>query len=212
MNQIVESAGEPVQGTADSESKPTKTRWWILFLMALVYLICSMDRGNLSVAAPEVAKEFHLSKTAMGVVLAAFTWTYAIGQVPVGWLGDRYGPRKVLTIIMYGVGLAPILNGLAVGMNSLLCSRLFLGIVEAGCFPVASRGMQMWFHRSERGRVQGITHALSSVAVAVTPPIAAAILYAWGWRAIFYVFGSFGIIWAIAFSIIFRDTPKSTKA
>lgn len=71
---------------ADSlSSKPTKTRWWILFLIAGMYLICYMDRSNISVAQPEIAKQFGLSKSTMGLILAAFTWAYALGQTPAGW-------------------------------------------------------------------------------------------------------------------------------
>ena len=62
--------------------KPTKTRWWILLLISIMYLICYMDRSNISVAAPEIAKAFGLDKAKMGVILAAFTWAYALGQVP----------------------------------------------------------------------------------------------------------------------------------
>ena len=60
----------PVQRSV--ATRPTKTRWWILFLISLMYLICYMDRGNISVAAPEIAREFHLSKTQMGLILACF--------------------------------------------------------------------------------------------------------------------------------------------
>src|ERR1700726_1045712 len=59
-----------------------------------------MDRSNISVAQPEIAKQFGLSKSAMGLVLAAFTWAYALGQIPAGWLGDRFGPKRVLKVIM----------------------------------------------------------------------------------------------------------------
>jgi MFS family permease len=187
------SAARVAVAAPTSLSKPTKFRWWILLLFSLIYLICYMDRGNLSIAAPEIARQFGLSKTAMGLVLAAFSWAYAAGQVPVGWLGDRFGPKKVLTVIMYGVGLAPILNGLALGVNTLLGARLFLGACEAGAFPVASRGMQGWFAKAERGRVQGITHFFSRLAVALTPPVSAAIMLAFGWRTIFFIFGGVGL-------------------
>jgi sugar phosphate permease len=147
----------------------------------------------------------------MGIVLACFTWTYALGQIPVGWLGDRFGPRKVLTLVMYGVGLAPILNGISVGVRSIMGARLFLGVAEAGAFPVASRGMQMWFARSERGRIQGITHLFSRGALVLTPPLAAILMLNYGWRMIFWVFGSFGIVWAFVFSIIYRNNPEEVK-
>jgi sugar phosphate permease len=193
-------------------SKPTKTRWWILFLISLMYLIAYMDRSNISVAQPEIAKEFGLSKTAMGLVLAAFTWAYALGQIPAGWLGDRFGPRKVLAVIMSWWAIAAAMTGAAVGLYSLFSARFLLGLGEAGAFPVASRGMQLWFPRSERGRIQGTTHFFSRFAVAVTPFVAGSIMLAFGWRAIFYIFGSLGVIWAIAFSFFYRNLPEEHKS
>jgi sugar phosphate permease len=213
MTQIVEQASEPAKGVAaqTSLSKPTSFRWLVLLLFSMVYLICYMDRGNLSVAAPEIAKQFGLSKTAMGLVLAAFSWAYAAGQVPVGWLGDRFGPKRVLTVIMYGVGLAPIINGLSLGLSSLLGARLFLGTCEAGAFPVSSRGMQGWFAKAERGRVQGITHFFSRLAVALTPPVAAAIMLAFGWRTVFFIFGTLGLLGAVAFHLCYCNDPEDHK-
>ena len=137
-----------------------------------MYLICYMDRSNISVAQPEIAKQFHLSKSAMGLVLAAFTWAYALGQVPAGWLGDRFGAKKVLTVIMTWWSAAAMMTGAAIGLWSLFSARFLLGIGEAGAFPVASRGMLLWFPRSERGRIQGMTHFFSRFAVAVTPFVA----------------------------------------
>ena len=84
----------------DQVAPTDKTRWLVLFLISLMYLICYMDRSNISVAQPEIAKQFGLSKTTMGLVLSAFTWAYALGQIPAGWLGDRFGPKRVLTVIM----------------------------------------------------------------------------------------------------------------
>ena len=194
---------------ADSlSSKPTKTRWWILFLIAGMYLICYMDRSNISVAQPEIAKQFGLSKSTMGLILAAFTWAYALGQTPAGWLGDRFGPRKVLTVIMFFRATAAVATGAAVGLASLFTARFTLGIAEAGAFPVASRGMQLWFPRSERGRIQGTTHFFSRLAVAITPIVATSIMAAFGWRAVFFIFGSLGAIWAVGFSILYRNYPE----
>ena len=192
-------------------SKPTRTRWWILILISLMYLICYMDRSNISVAQPEIAKQFHLSKSAMGLVLAAFTWAYALGQVPAGWLGDHFGAKKVLTVIMSWWSVAAMMTGAAIGLVSLFGARFLLGVGEAGAFPVASRGMWLWFPRAERGRIQGVTHFFSRLAVAVTPFVAGSIMIAFGWRALFYIFGSLGVLWAIVFSLLYRDRPEDHK-
>lgn len=189
-------------------SKPTRTRWWILLLISVMYLICYIDRQNISIAAPEIAKAFGLSKAAMGRVFAAFTFAYALGQIPAGWLGDRFGPRKVLAVIMTWWSVAAVMTGAAFGMVSIFSARLLLGLGEAGAFPVASRGMQVWFARSERGRIQGITHFFSRFAIAATPLLAGAIMVAFGWRAIFYIFGSLGVLWAITFALVYRNRPE----
>src|ERR1700681_3153928 len=148
----------------------------------------------------------------MGLVLAAFTWAYALGQVPAGWLGDRFGPKKVLTVIMTWWAVGATMTGAALGMTSLFSARFLLGLGEAGAFPVASRGMQLWFARAERGRIQGTTHFFSRFAVAVTPLVAGSIMLAFGWRAIFYIFGSLGVVWALVFNLIYRNTPEEHRA
>jgi sugar phosphate permease len=187
---------------------PTKTRWVVLFLISLMYLICYMDRSNITVAQVEIAKQFGLSRTAMALVFSAFTWAYAIGQIPAGFLGDRFGPKKVLLVIMPWWGVAAAMTGGAFGLGSLFSARFLLGLGEAGAFPVASRGMQLWFPRSERGRIQGITHFFSRLAVAITPFVAASIMLAFGWRAIFYTFGSLGMLWSIVFYFYYRNRPE----
>src|ERR1700686_4664570 len=192
-------------------SKPTKTRWLILLLISFMYLITYMDRSNISVAQPEIAKQFCLSKPAMGLVLAAFTWAYALGQVPSGWFGDRFGPKRVLTVIMTLWSATAATTGAGFTFGHLFGARFRLGLSKSRSFPVASRGMQLWFPRVERGRIQGTTHFFSRFAVAVTPFIAGSILIAFGWRAIFYIFGSLGVVWAIAFSFFYRNIPEEHK-
>lgn len=187
---------------------PSRIRWRILVLFSLMYLIAYVDRGMISVAQPEIAKAFGLNKTAMGLVLAAFTWAYAIGQIPVGWLGDRFGPKIVLSIVMTATSAAAAMTGLATGFNTLFAARFFLGIGESGAFPVASRGMQLWFPKTERGLIQGVTHFFSRFAVAFTPFAAGAIMLAFGWRAVFFTFGSLGVLWSVWFYSVYRNTPE----
>ncbi len=162
----------------------------------------------MAIVAPEISEEFDLDLAQMGLILSVFTWGYAIVQIPVGYLGDRFGPRKVLSILMAFVSLSVSLTGAAINYAMLFVSRLFLGLSEAGAFPVASRGMQMWFHRSERGRIQGYTHFFSRFAVATTPLAAAPIVYFFGWRSVFFLAGFIGLLWIIVFLISYRNNPK----
>src|SRR5438132_13016290 len=151
---------------------------------------------------------FGLTLGQMGLVLAAFTWAYAIGQIPVGWLGDRFGPKRVLSVLIAWTSTSALLTGAALGINSLFAARFLLGIGESGAFPVASRGMQLWFAPSERGRIQGVTHFFSRFAVAITPLTAGGLLVAYGWRVMFYVFGAIGFAWVAAFWWFYRERPE----
>src|SRR6516225_2176137 len=172
---------------ADSDyatSKPTKTRWTVLLLISFMYFITYFDRTNISVAAPEISKEFRLSGTAVGIVFSAFLWAYSIGQIPGGWFADRFGPRKVLLIIVPFWSLMTAMTALATDLRSLIATRFVFGLGEAGAFPTATRAMQLWFPKAERGLVQGTMHSFSRFAVAIGPFLAVSIMLALGWRSI----------------------------
>src|SRR5271169_637935 len=85
---------------ASQTAHPSKARWYILFLISVMYLITYLDRVNISMAAPVISKEFGFDKVTMGIIFSAFVWAYAIFQVPGGWLSDRFGSRSVLTSIV----------------------------------------------------------------------------------------------------------------
>src|SRR2546427_9421955 len=86
-----------------------------------------------------------------------------------------------------------------------------LGVGEAGAFPTATRGMQLWFPREERGFVQGISHAASRFGAAIGPPLAVVIMIRYGWRTVFYVIGVVSLGWAIVFSLTYRQAPEEHR-
>ena len=100
-----------------SEIAQTHVRWIVLLLLCLMYLITYLDRVSLSNTAPVISQEFGFSKATMGVIFSAFVWAYAIFQVLGGWLGDRFGPRKVLTIIMAYRTVMAVLTTAAMGFR-----------------------------------------------------------------------------------------------
>jgi sugar phosphate permease len=133
----------------------SRVRWFVLFLISIMYLITYMDRANISVTAAAISSEFHLSKTEMGLVFSAFAWAYAIGQIPGGWLGDRFGPKRVLLAIVVFWSVMTAATAWASGLISLFMIRFVFGLGEAGAFPTATRAMQLWFPKAERGLIQG---------------------------------------------------------
>jgi sugar phosphate permease len=146
-------------------------RWYILFLISLMYLITYLDRVNISTVAPVISKEFGFDKVTMGIIFSAFVWAYALFQVPGGWLNDRFGPRRVLAMIVAYWSVMTAATAAATGAVSFVIVRFLFGIGEGGAFPGATRAMQLWYPRHERGFCQGITHSASRLGAAITPPL-----------------------------------------
>jgi sugar phosphate permease len=174
-----------------------------------MYMITYMDRTGISVAAPFIAKEFGFSQTAIGIVFSVFLWAYALGQIPAGWFADRFGPKLTLVIIVPLWSLMTAMTSIAAGIISLSTIRFVFGLAEAGAFPAATRGMQLWFPPSERGIVHGVSHSFSRFAIAIVPFLAVSIIAALGWRWIFYLFGAVGVLWSLAFYWLYRDLPEN---
>ena len=189
-------------------TRPTYGRWYILTMISVMYLITYLDRVNISTAAPEIAKEFGFDKITMGIIFSAFVWAYAIFQVPGGWMSDRFGARPVLATIVTYWSVMTAATAAATGSISFVVLRFLFGIGEAGAFPGATRAMQLWYPRQERGFVQGITHSASRLGAAIAPPIVVLIMTTLGWRSVFYICGAVGFIWAIWWFLSYRNLPE----
>jgi sugar phosphate permease len=198
----VEHMAEP------SQAHPSRGRWYILLLISVMYLITYLDRVNISTAAPQITKEFGFDKITMGVIFSAFVWAYALFQVPGGWLSDRFGARKVLGGVVTYWSIMTAATGAAFGATSFIAVRFLFGIGEAGAFPGATRAMQLWYPQSERGFVQGITHSASRLGAALAPPIVVLIMTQLGWRPVFFICGAVGLIWAVWWSLSYRNLPE----
>jgi sugar phosphate permease len=193
---------------APTVTRKSRVRWFILLLISVMYMITYLDRANISVTAPAMAAEFALSKTETGLIFSAFAWAYALGQIPGGFLADRLGPKRVLLLIVPFWSVMTAATAWASSALTLFGARFVFGLGEAGAFPSATRAMQLWFPKQERGVVQGVTHGFSRLAVAVTPPIAIAIMTALGWRWLFYVFAGMGVGWSVWFAAAYRNRPE----
>jgi sugar phosphate permease len=201
-------ASSAVAGSA----RPTRVRHIVLWLTVLAYMITYMDRVVISVTAPAIQEEFGLSLVTMGFVFSAFQLSYALFQIPGGWLGDRFGPRRALSGIVTWWSLFTAATAATWSAGSLIVCRFIFGMGEAGAFPNATRSLSRWMLPSERGFAQGITHAGARLGSAITPPIVVAIMAVWGWRAPFLIFALLGLAWAAAWFWYYRDTPHEHKS
>ncbi len=190
------------------QKSASKGRWYILGLICLMYLITYLDRVNISTAAPVISKEFGFDKITMGAIFSAFVWAYALFQVPGGWLADRFGARNVLTIIVGYWSAMTAATAAATGAVSFIAVRFLFGMGEAGAFPSATRAMQLWYPREERGLVQGLTHSASRLGAAIAPPIVVLIITTLSWRWVFYISGMIGIVWSVWWYLAYRNLPE----
>jgi sugar phosphate permease len=191
-----------------ARTQPSIGRWYILVLISVMYLITYLDRVNISTAAPLISKEFGFNNVTMGYIFSAFVWAYAIFQVPGGWLSDRFGARTVLGTIVAYWSIMTAATGLAFSATSFYVIRFLFGVGEAGAFPGATRAMQLWYPRRERGFVQGITHSASRAGAAIAPPIVLLIMLNLSWRWAFVICGAIGLLWSLWWSLSYRNLPE----
>ena len=180
----------------------------VLFMLCLMYLITYVDRVNVSTAALSFREELHLSNIQYGWIFSAFAYSYALFQIVGGWIGDRYGPRLVLGLCGLIWAAATLGTGLAGGFWSMIFARVMLGLGEGATFPTSTSAMSRWTRKGWRGFAQGITHSFSRFGNAVTPPLVAALIIAWGWRGSFYVLGAASLCWVVVWVWYFRDDPR----
>jgi ACS family glucarate transporter-like MFS transporter len=183
----------------------------VLGMLSLLSVITYLDRVCISVAGPRMQQALHLGPVAWGWVTGIFTFSYCIFEIPSGTLGDRIGPRRVLTRIVLWWSAFTSLTGLAAGYRSLLAVRFLFGAGEAGAFPNISIAIARWFPVRERGRAFGIILMAAQIGAALSPLLVVPIQIRYGWRASFLVFGVLGVGWSLIWYRWFRDSPQEKE-
>jgi MFS transporter, ACS family, glucarate transporter len=184
-----------------------KYRHRVSGLLILLFAITYIDRVCISVAGPRMQQELHIDPVRWGWVTAMFTLSYCLFEIPTGVLGDRIGPRRVLTRVVLWWSAFTSLTGMVSSYFLLLVTRFLFGAGEAGAFPNASIVVSRWFPATQRASMAGVLLMASQIGGAVAPLLVVPIQIRFGWRASFYVFGMLGAIWAAVWYSWFRDSP-----
>lgn len=198
----------------------TAVRWRIVALLAGFSLVSYALRTNISIAAALMRSDLHLSQIQIGYVFSAFLVGYAIFQVPAGALGDRFGPRLVLTVAATIWGLTTLMSGALPGVIGgaaealavLMAVRFLLGIAEAATYPVAASTIGVWMPASERAFANSLVIAGMALGSAFIPPVMARVMVAGGWRTSFYVTAALGFLIAGLWWWYARDVPAEHAA
>ena len=198
------------------DTAPTRARWRMAALLFAISVVTYIDRVNISVTARQMMPALGLTDLQMGKVFSAFVLGYALCQIPGGWLGDRWGARRVLTlaIIWWSVftaltAVAAILPlAAAIGaLGSLILVRFLVGIGEAAALPNFNRTVANWLAPHERGLGIGIAIGGIGVGSALTPPVTAWIMVNFGWQTAFYAAAILGLLVALAWFLYATDRP-----
>lgn len=185
-----------------------KYRYRVLAACFFLAIITYVDRVCISVAGNEIKDDLGLSLEQWGWVLGAFVLSYGLFEMPAGAMGDRLGPRKVLTRIVVWWSIFTGLTGLAQGFKQLVLVRFLFGAGEAGAYPNMSVVISRWFPSGERARAQSVVWMASRLGGALAPVLVIPIQQAYGWRASFFIFGVIGMVWAVTWFWWFRDDPR----
>ena len=176
-------------------------------LLILLFAITYIDRVCISVAGPRMQADLGIDPIGWGWVTAMFTLSYCLFEIPTGALGDRIGPRRVLTRVVLWWSAFTSLTGAVSNYYLLLITRFCFGAGEAGAFPNASVVVSRWYPPSQRASMSGVLLMASQIGGAIAPLLVVPIQIRYGWRASFFVFGAVGVVWAAVWHAWFRDSP-----
>jgi len=201
-------------------SKPTFVRYQVLGWACALSMITYIDRVCFKSVEKDISRALDLTPQQFAWAFSAFGLAYALFEVPSGWLGDRFGPRRVLCRIVLWWSFFTAMTGLIwkfswgigpfviTSFALLIAIRFLFGAGEAGAYPNIARALRNWFPYSRRGLAQGLLWTFGRWGGAVAPLLIGVFAWAFGWRGAFVAFGVLGVLWVIAFAAFFRDRPE----
>lgn len=196
-------------------AKHNKTRYYILAMIFLVTSLNYGDRATLSMAAAPMSQELGLSSVTMGYIFSAFGWAYVIGQIPGGWLLDKFGARRVYfwSIILWSfftilLGFVDILGSIPLIIAALFLLRFLVGLSESPAFPGNSQIVAAWFPTKERGTAAAIFNSAQYFATVIFAPFMGWLVAHIHWQSVFWIMGGLGIVIAFIWLKVIYSPEK----
>ncbi|WP_420105660.1 MFS transporter [Herbaspirillum huttiense] len=190
-------------------------KYLVLVLLYLGWCVSYIDRAAITFAATQIASEFALKPSDLGILLSSFFLGYSLLQLPGGWLADRYGSRPVIVISILLWSVFTGVTGMAWSVTSLVVIRFIFGLGE-GAFPAASvKGVAENFSREERPKMSSLLMSSNYIGSMLAPLLIAPLIMHFGWRAVFHTIGIAGLVFALVYWFCVRpvrpgkDGPKA---
>ena len=185
--------------------RPTRSRYLIMVLLFISVTVNYLDRSNISITAPLMRAELGIDTARMGYVLSAFGWTYAICQIPGGWLVDRVAPRVLYSTLILLWSITTIALGFTYTVAGLMAIRMLVGALEAPSYPINNRVVTTWFPERERATAIGVYTSGQYVGIAFLTPALVWIQARLGWHMVFVATGGLGVLWALLWYAVYRQ-------
>jgi ACS family hexuronate transporter-like MFS transporter len=189
----------------------SRYRWVMIGLVFLATVVNYLDRQTLSVAAPVITEQFHMSNVDYSRVVSAFMLAYTVMNAVSGPMIDRLGTKLGYAVCIAWWSIASMLHALARGAFSLGVFRFLLGMGEAGNWPAGVKVAAEWFPVKERALASGIFNSGSSIGAVLAPPLVAWIILKSGWRSAFLMVGGAGFIWLLIWLWVYYTPPDARE-
>jgi len=170
---------------AEQRVKPTNRRWTTGGLLALLIVFNHLDRWNLSIAIPSIRRDLSLTNLQFGMILAAFQWSYAVSNVPMGLIVDRFGPRRVVAAAGLAWTFCAAVTGAMTSLLGLIAVRACLGVAESPIFPAGIKVVDAWFPNREKAAAVAMYEVAVQIGMTGAPLLGALLLVRLGWRLMF---------------------------
>lgn len=187
-----------------------RLQWAAVALCTLAIALNYIDRSTLAIGNLKIREEFGITATGIGALQSAWSISFALAQIPVGFMVDRIGSRRLLGWALVLWSAAQAAGGIFGGYMQFLWSRIALGVFESPAFPSAVRTVANWFSPRDRGRPTGLYTLGGDLGRVIGTPLLTALLLAFGWRMMFIAMGVIGLAGAVGWFLLYRD-PHEAK-
>ncbi len=199
------------ESAPDFSAHAPHRRWRIAVLLGIGVLVNFFDRVNISVAYDALRTNWGITAVTFGYLASAYNWTYALLQIPIGVMLDRFGVRRIGRVATLLWSMASFASGLATGIYSFFAARLLLGVGEAPTFPANAKAVGYWFPERERSFATSINDAAAKFASAIGVPILGLLVISFGWRWSFIFTGFVSFLYFLLFWGVYRDPSEDPR-
>ncbi len=188
--------------------RPTRVRHVVLAALCVITTINYMQRNSLAAVETRVSADLGVSDVDLGYAKGIFFVAYALCQVPSGWLAQRWGGRRTLTLYAAGWSLMMGLTAAVTTLPILLFLRTAMGALQAGIFPCCTMIVAAWYPAARRGFASAVLNSFMLIGSALTSVLTAQLIRPLGWRSLFFLYALPGLLWAFWFALWFRNQPR----